>query len=96
MRSNRKTSRADDEVLALSVVMDLLGAVAAGEVVRGLAGGDTGFQAAHYWLGQPVRWDLRRMAQDDLILMPISGPPRLAPRGQRLLASLEKRNSAAE
>ena len=73
--------------------MDLLGAIAAGEVVRGMAGGDSSFQAPHYWLGRPVRMDLRRMAQEELILMPISGPPRLAPRGQRLLTRFVERGS---
>lgn len=42
--------------------------------------------AGHYLDGESIRLELRGLVRDELILMPISGPPSLAPRGRRLLA----------
>lgn len=64
--------------------LSLLRAVAAGEVVRG-AGGDTSIFAEHLWSGENVRLPIVRLAADELVELPISGPPRLAPRGRAAL-----------
>lgn len=70
--------------------MALLAGVAAGEVTRRDQNApddpvSTSVWAPHYWRGVPVRGDLRALRDDELIDMPISGPPRLAPRGEALL-----------
>lgn len=71
--------------------MALLVAVRDGRVVRGDgAGGDGSLFAPHLLDGQPVRLSLVRLAREDLIEMPISGPPRLAARGRRLLNQLDQ------
>lgn len=63
----------------------MLEAVADGRVIRG-KGGETSIFAPHLLDGEPVFSTLYRLAQDDLVDKPISGPPRLAPRGEYLLA----------
>jgi hypothetical protein len=74
--------RSDAEVLAQLGDVALLRAVAAGRVTRDSGGG----AFAGYWCdGQPVRLNLSWLAREELIMMPLSGPPRLAPRGLRLL-----------
>jgi len=50
----------------------------AGEETRSVA-------AACLLDGEQVRLSMVGLAREDLILMPISGPPRVAPRGRRLL-----------
>jgi hypothetical protein len=70
-------------VLAHDQDMALLGAVAAGRVVRG-DGDDSSIIAPHLLDGRPVRLALRRLATEGLVHMPISGRPSLAPRGERL------------
>ncbi|AZI59236.1 hypothetical protein EH165_14905 [Nakamurella antarctica] len=78
--------RSDAALLARADWMDLLVAVAAGEVVRGV-GGDTSFTAPHFWRGVVVTSVVRFLADQDLVRMPISGPAVLESRGQ-LLATL--------
>ena len=78
-------ARADEQILAHASDMTLLRAVADGRVLRGDSGTDTGLMAPHLLDGEPVRMSLRRLARDDLVEMPLSGPPRLAPRGTLLL-----------
>ena len=84
------------ELLAREDDMLLLRAVAAGRVLRGEAGGEASVWAPHYLDHQLVRLELRRLATQELILMPISGPPVLAPRGQRLLAAANGEGTSAE
>lgn len=76
--------RSDAEIVAHLDDVALLHAVGAGEVVRG-RGRDTAIAAPHLWHGVGVRTDLRRLMRDDLIEMPISGPPRLTARGRHVL-----------
>lgn len=64
--------------------MLMLYAVADGRVVRG-DGGDTGFQAPFMLDGESVRLGIMMLSREELVQAPISGPPRLAPRGQDLL-----------
>lgn len=73
-------------MLANAADIQLLRAVAAGRVVRGAAGGDTALMASFMLDGASIRLELTWLARQDLIEMPISGRPRLAPRGVRLLA----------
>lgn len=86
MRSSRRqpVPRNDEQILASPETMGLLRAVADGLVVRG-SGGDTGFTAPFMLRGESVRLRVMKLAREDLIEAPISGPPRLAPRGQSLL-----------
>ncbi|PZS32203.1 MAG: hypothetical protein DLM61_07350 [Pseudonocardiales bacterium] len=65
-------------------VLPRIRAVAAGRVVRG---GDAlrSVSAPHLLGDRPVRMALRRLAREDLVFVPISGPPAIAPRGRRLL-----------
>jgi hypothetical protein len=86
MRSSRGGSRRTDaELLATEHVMWLLRAVAAGLVIRG-GGGETSLFAPYMLHDVNVRFELVGLNRQDLIRMPISGPPTLAPRGERLLA----------
>lgn len=78
--------RTDEQVLAHRADMALLRAVADGRVVRGQTGTDTGLMAPHLLDGEPVRMPLWRLTQEDLVEMPLSGAPHLAPRGRRLLS----------
>ena len=83
MRSNR-SRRSDRDLLEDAHALGMLRAVASGLVVRG--GEETRSVAAAYLLdGEQVRLSMVGLAREDLILMPISGPPRVAPRGRRLL-----------
>jgi hypothetical protein len=85
-RSNRVGRyRSDAEVLARVEDVELLRAVAAGRVVRGSDGLDRGIAAPHLLNGQPVRLSLRRLADEGLVVMTISGSPVLDARGRRLL-----------
>ena len=83
MRSNRPR-RSDRDLLEDAHALGMLRAVASGLVVRG-GGGDRGVTAAYLLDGEQVRLSMVWLAREDLILMPISGPPRVAPRGRRLL-----------
>ena len=85
MRSNKGPRVSDRDILARPDDIELLRAVANGTIRRGLGGSETSIFASHYLDGELVRMQLRRMAREDLIVMPISGPPSLAPRGRRLL-----------
>jgi hypothetical protein len=77
--------RPDDAVLANEELMAVLAAVAAGKVVRGDSGAETAIYARHMLDGQDVRSEILVLHREELVEMPISGPPRLAPRGVRLL-----------
>lgn len=57
--------------------MLLLEAVATGRVVRGADGTDQTANAPFMLDGRPVRFQLRRLADEDLVHMPLSGPPSL-------------------
>ena len=61
--------------------MQLLAAVAAGQITRA----STHINAAFLLDGAAVQ--LNRLAREDLLYAPISGPPTLQPRGKRLLAT---------
>jgi hypothetical protein len=85
----RHIPRPDRIILSNGPDLDLLRAVAGGRVLRIDDDGHTGspaIMAGHFLAGRSVRLELRLLAADDLIEMPISGPPRLAARGQRLLS----------
>jgi hypothetical protein len=82
------------ELLARPDDLALLRAVAAGRVVRGEQGGETSVFSAHYFDGMLVRLELRRLAAQELINMPISGVPTLAPRGWRLLSTANGEQAA--
>ena len=77
--------RSIDVVRGHNEDMALLRAVEAGDVVRGL-GGETSIFAEHLWNSQNVRLHLVRLSKDELVELPISGPPRLTPRGRRTLS----------
>ncbi len=79
-----RAPRTDAEVLAHDEDMALLEAVRAGRVVRG-DGNDSSILAPHLLDGRPVRLWLHRLAAEGLVNTPISGPPALAPRGERLI-----------
>jgi hypothetical protein len=83
-RGERHRWRTDEELLGNAAVMVLLAAVAAGRVIRG-SGGETNTWAPHMLDGEPIRLQVRWLADAELVTMPISGPPALAPRGRRLL-----------
>ena len=85
MARRRVRIRIDLEILARTEDIELLRAVQDGLVVRGLAGGETAIMAVHCLAGDPIRLQLCRLACDELISMPISGPPALDVRGRRLL-----------
>lgn len=85
-RGRSGPSRTDEQILAHPADMELLRAVAEGLVGRGTSGTDTALMAPHLLNGEPVRLPLRRMAREDLVEMPLSGPPRLGARGRRLLS----------
>lgn len=86
IRSNRGGQgwRRDADVLATETDIALIRAVAAGRVVRG-SNASRSVAAPHLLDDQPVRLELRRLAREDLVFVPISGPPVIAPRGRRLL-----------
>ena len=48
--------------------------------------GSTAIMAGTFLDGVSVRMNMQFLSDDELVEMPISGPPRLAPRGRRLLA----------
>ena len=83
MRSTRPR-RSDQDLLEDTHALGMLRAVASGLVVRG-GGGDRGVMAPYLLEGEQVRLSIVWLAREDLIVMPISGPPRVAPRGRRLL-----------
>lgn len=87
MRSIRRTPepRTDMEILANQLAMELLAAVAGGQVYRGDDGTDESATAPHLWAGRPVRFQLRRLADDDLIRLPMSGPPKITGYGMGIL-----------
>ena len=89
MRSNRQLRpRTDDQILSFEPDLELLAAVAAGRVIRADNDGEPGSSsvgAPHLLDGAQVRMSLRRLVIDELIAMPISGPPRLEPRGNQIL-----------
>jgi len=62
----------------------LLRAVAAGRFLRSAHGTQTSVFPAHYVDGSLVRLELRRLAAQKLINLPISGAPTLAPPGSLL------------
>jgi hypothetical protein len=74
--------RTDRQILQHADDMALLGMVAAGRVTR--AG--THLNAPYLVDSDPLWTDLKRLAREDLLFAPISGPPTLRPRGVRLLA----------
>jgi hypothetical protein len=82
----RSITWSDAEILAQPERIDQLRAINSGLVVRGAPAGDTTMWARHRAVGFEVRQDVVLLAKLDLVHMPISGPPRLAPRGRRLLA----------
>lgn len=78
-------ARSDEQIKADDRVVSLLAAVTLGQVTR-----ESSAVGAPYFLdGEPAnRLHLRWLADDDLIDLPISGPPTVAPRGVRLLREL--------
>jgi hypothetical protein len=88
MRSNRSGQIvADQVILDRAEDMILLSAIAAGRVTRGLNEISSAITAPHVLDGwDPIRLRLNRLARQELISMPISGPPLLLQRGRRLLA----------
>jgi len=81
--------RPDSVILDDGPDIELLRAIASGRVVRAETDGQPGstaVQAGHFLDGVNVRMNVLFLSDDGLVKMPISGPPRLAPRGRRLLA----------
>ena len=70
--------------------MALLAAVAVGRVYRGEDGTDLSATALHLLDGRPVRFELRRLADDDLIRIPMSGPPKVTDDGKQILWRAEQ------
>lgn len=88
-RRVRRDLRPDSWILDDGPDIELLRAIAAGRVVRAETDGrpgSTAIMAGTFLDGVSVRMNVLFLADDELVEMPISGPPRLAPRGKRLLA----------
>jgi hypothetical protein len=88
-RRIRREPRPDSWILDDGPDIELLRAIAAGRVVRADEDGQPGstaIMAGHFLDGVSVRMNVLFLSDDELVEMPISGPPRLAPRGNRLLA----------
>lgn len=88
-RRIRRDLRSDSQILDNGPDIELLRAIAAGRVVRAERDGrpgSTAIMAGHYLDGVSVRLNVLYLSDDELVEMPISGPPRLAPRGKRLIA----------
>lgn len=83
----------DDELLADDRKMALLAAIDRGEVVRGADGEATSVNAMHFWNGSPIRFAVGRLRDDELVRMPISGPPVIDVRGRQLLNRLARRSA---
>jgi hypothetical protein len=83
--TRRRFQRSDREIAANKPDVALLQAVEAGQVVRGTTGVATSLFAPHLLHGEPVRLQLRWLADEQLLAMPISGPPTIEPRGYRVL-----------
>lgn len=73
--------RTDQQILDNPRDMALLAAVAAGRVSRV----GSRVNAPYLLDGDPLWVDMKRLAREDLIYAPISGPPSLQSRGVRLL-----------
>lgn len=84
-RRRQPDPHTDDEILTNTWKMVLLRAISLGQVVRGADGKSTSVNAPWIWNGQAIRLGVRRLRDDELIRMPISGPPTLDVRGSRLL-----------
>jgi hypothetical protein len=89
MRSSQRypLPRTDRELLADRETVWLLELIAAGRVGRGEAGDGTAIMDGYVASVQlPIETrTMYRLAFHGLVAKPISGPPRLAPRGVRLL-----------
>ena len=87
MRSSRRgrPPRSDLAVLSNAESMRLLHAIADGWVVRGKSGTETAFNAPYLLHDESVRLEVMLLAREELVEAPISGPPRLSPRGQAIL-----------
>ncbi len=96
MRSPRRTPepRTAEEILANPNTMALLAAVAAGRVYRGEDGFDLSATALHLLDGRPVRFQLRRLADHELIRIPMSGPPKMTDYGSKILGRLGELETA--
>jgi hypothetical protein len=79
--------RTDGQLLADPEIMWLLELIAAGRIDRGWDGGGTGITDPYVLrVQEPIQTRMMyRLAFLELIDKPISGPPRIAPRGERLL-----------
>jgi hypothetical protein len=76
----------DADILDRPDDVEVFRAVAAGRVHRGPEGHSRARLAAHYADSDPIQLQLRRLTKEDLIELPISGPPSLTPRGRRVLS----------
>lgn len=81
MRPPRR-DRSDEEIRAHDDTVDLLVLIAVGKVTRS----GTGILDPYLHAGVPMSplW-LKVMASEDLIFLPMSGPPRIAPRALDVL-----------
>jgi hypothetical protein len=77
----------DEQLASRPDIVALLQAVAEGRVLRGADGTASGFWAPYLLVGQNVRLMLKWLNARDLVAMPMSGPPHLYPRGERILRS---------
>jgi hypothetical protein len=88
MVRRERAPRPDDDIINHPSDMALLAAVAQGLVQR--ADGSKTMGAAHLLEGRPVQGDLRRLRADELIRLPMSGPPTIDARGEQLLDRLRE------
>ncbi len=84
--------RTDAQILATSDTITLPRAIADGRVERGPGAWED------YWLDGAMvnRFLLRLMRSDELIDLPISGPPKLAARGEQMLRVEAERGPSPE
>lgn len=77
----RREDRTDEQIRANTGDLELLVLVAIGAIRRG-----KGIQDPWILDGQPITpMRLKTLAREDLIFLPISGPPRIASRGLAVL-----------
>lgn len=85
-RRRKQPFRTDEELLARPETMAILRAVAEGRVTRN----GTGYDAGYVLDGELVgRLPFTGLVDQELIGLPLSGPPRLDPRGRELLRRLD-------
>jgi hypothetical protein len=74
----------DEQLASRPDIVALLQAVANGRELRGEDGTTSGFWAPYLLDGQNIRLTLKWLNARELVAMPMTGPPHLYPRGERI------------